>query len=139
MRADVDAWIGLTLLDADGRRLGVIEETYSNKQTGEPLWMVVRTGRIRAQRRFVPLAGATDDGDAIRTPRTKREIDTAPDVDPAQQLSDREVRDLYRHYEMALDPPLETETEIQPETESESEPPPSAEERIADRIRRYTA
>lgn len=99
---DIDAWIGRALIDADGRRLGVIEETYCNKQTGEPLWMVVKSGRIRAQRRFVPLAGASVAGDAIRTPRSKQEVDDSPAIDPAQQLGEDAVRELYRHYRITL-------------------------------------
>jgi hypothetical protein len=98
MGAEVsDAWIGRTLIDGDNRVVGVIEETYANKETMEPLWMVVRAGRFRAHRRFVPLASTTLAGEAVRTPRTKRQIDNSPEVDLTHQLSDEAVQALYRH------------------------------------------
>lgn len=123
---DIDALVGRTLIDGDDRRLGVIEETYSDKQTGEPLWIVVRIGRLRVQRRFVPLAGATVAGDAIRTPRGKREIDGSPAVDPIQQLADDAVRELYRHYGMTLAP-------------AAGEPPQPEQLAPAERVLRYLA
>jgi hypothetical protein len=134
---DIEAWIGRTLLDGDGRTVGVIEETYCNKDSGEPLWMLVRMGRFRAYRRFAPLARATADGDAVRTPRTKRQIDNSPHVDPTHQLADSAVCDLYRHYGMTLE--LRDEGDQAPAPAVEREPEPSAEDAIAERIRRYTA
>lgn len=134
---DIEAWIGRTLLDGDGRAVGVIEETYCNKQSGEPLWMLVRMGRFRTYRRFAPLASATAEGDAVRTPRTKRQIDNSPHVDPAQQLPDSAVCDLYRHYGMPL--ALRDDGDPAPAAPVEREPEPPADDAIAERIRRYTA
>lgn len=52
---------------------------------------------------FVPVAGAVVAGGAVMTPEDRREIDAAPRVEPAEDLGDDDVRDLYLHYGVSLE------------------------------------
>ncbi len=41
---DVQTWRGLKVVDADGDKIGGIEDVYLDRHTGEPAWATVRTG-----------------------------------------------------------------------------------------------
>ena len=43
---DVQTWRGLTMVDADGDKIGKIEAIYLDRQTGEPEWATDRTGLL---------------------------------------------------------------------------------------------
>ena len=57
------------MVDADGHKIGSIEEIYVDRQTGEPDWAAVKTGLFGTKHSYVPIADAepTDD-DKIRVP-----------------------------------------------------------------------
>jgi uncharacterized protein (TIGR02271 family) len=89
---------GQNLHDADGEKIGSIEEIYLDSQTGEPEWALVNTGMFGTKSSFVPLRDASDDGDSLRVPYDKAQVKDAPQMDPDGQLSQREEAELYRHY-----------------------------------------
>ena len=99
---DSDSWIGATLVDGDQRKVGRIEEIYLDEDS-RPAWMVVRMGRIGARQSFVPVAGAVPAGGAVMAPYDRREIEDAPRLEPAEDLADDDVRDLYLHYGLLAD------------------------------------
>lgn len=101
--ANEELWIGSPLLDGDGRRLGTIEELYRHEQTGRPQWVVVRTGRFRSARRFVPLHGAKRTPDGVTTPFARALIAAAPQLRVDERLRDQDVIELYRHYGLPHD------------------------------------
>ena len=43
-REDVLSWRGQDMVDADGDKIGTIEEIYLDAETDEPEWAVVTTG-----------------------------------------------------------------------------------------------
>jgi hypothetical protein len=93
-------WRGQNLLDAEGQRIGTIEEVYLDADTNAPEWALVHTGRLGTGRAFVPLRDAkpTEDGPAV--PFEKSVVKDAPAMDPDGQLTKREEAELYRHYGM---------------------------------------
>lgn len=91
-------WRGATLHDADGHRIGVIDEVYLDADSREPEWALVRTGRLGTGRTFVPLRGTTSGADGPVVPFAKDLVDDAPGVDPDGQISKRDEAVLYRHY-----------------------------------------
>jgi hypothetical protein len=101
---DALGWRGETLHDAEGQRIGTIEEVYLDADTNEPEWALVHTGRLGTGRSFVPLRDArmTEDGPAV--PFDKSIVKDAPGVDPDGELSKREEAELYRHYGMEASP-----------------------------------
>ena len=93
-------WRGATLRDAEGERIGTIDEVYLDADTNAPEWALVHTGRLGTGRAFVPLrdAKATEDGCAV--PFEKGVVKDAPAMVPDGQLTKREEAELYRHYGM---------------------------------------
>jgi uncharacterized protein (TIGR02271 family) len=98
-RSDVLAWRGQDALDADGDKIGSIEEIYLDAETDEPEWALVNTGMFGTKRSFVPLRNAApSDGEGVRVPFDKATVKDAPKVDPDGRLSHDEETELYRHY-----------------------------------------
>ena len=64
-------WIGRTVVDASGRRIGKVARVYMGNLTGEPEWITVKTGLFRRPICFVPLAGVDVDGDILVVPNSR--------------------------------------------------------------------
>ncbi len=95
---DVQTWRGRTALDRDGEKLGKIDEVYLDRQSGEPEWIVVKTGLFGSKSTFVPIRDASADGDDVRVAHEKSLVKDAPNIDPDGELSTDEERRLYEHY-----------------------------------------
>ncbi|NKX53039.1 DUF2382 domain-containing protein [Arthrobacter mobilis] len=89
------------IVDPEGRKIGSLGELYLDDGTQEPNWATVKTGLFGTSETFVPLDGASIDGDDIRVPYTKDQVKDAPRIDPDGQLSEDEEDRLYRHYGLA--------------------------------------
>jgi hypothetical protein len=96
---DVQAWRGKTMVDADGDKIGTIEDIFLDRHTGDPAWAGVRTGLFGRKHTLVPIADAevTDD-DEIRVPVQKEAVKNAPTIDPDGELSPDEERQLWDYY-----------------------------------------
>ena len=96
---DVQTWRGMKVVDADGDKIGTIEDVYLDRQTGEPEWATVKTGVFGLKKSFVPIRDAevTDDNE-VRVPVQKEQVKDAPRVDPEGELSPDEERQLWEHY-----------------------------------------
>jgi sporulation protein YlmC with PRC-barrel domain len=96
---DVQAWKGMKAVDADGDKIGTIEDVFLDRQTGEPEWATVKTGLFGLKSSFVPLRGAEPvDDDTIRIPVDKELVKDAPKVDADGDLTPEEERRLWEHY-----------------------------------------
>jgi uncharacterized protein (TIGR02271 family) len=91
-------WRGQALTDADGSKIGTIEEIYLDADSGQPEWALVHTGMFGTKRNFVPLREASESDQGVTAPYTKDQVKDAPAIDPDGQLSQREEGELYRHY-----------------------------------------
>ena len=89
---------GQQVIDADGDKIGKLEEIYLDDQTGEPTWLAVSTGMFGSNVSFVPLERAERDADGVRVPWDKAKVKEAPNVDPDQHLTPEEEARLYQHY-----------------------------------------
>jgi uncharacterized protein (TIGR02271 family) len=99
--SDVLSWRGQDALDADGDKIGTIEEIYLDAESNEPEWALINTGLFGTKRSFVPLQGASPagEGEGIRVAYDKATVKDAPKVDPDGRLSQEEEAQLYRHYD----------------------------------------
>jgi uncharacterized protein (TIGR02271 family) len=91
-------WSGRTLVDRDGEKIGKIDELYLDQQTDKPEWARVHTGLLGTKRSFVPLAGATPQGEDLKVPVSKDRVKDAPHVEPNAELSEQEEIQLFHHY-----------------------------------------
>jgi hypothetical protein len=96
---DVQTWRGMKMVDADGDKIGTIEEIWLDRHTGEPEWATVKTGLFGLKSSFVPIRGAEVVGDdEVRVPIQKEQVKDAPHVDADTELSPEDERRLYEHY-----------------------------------------
>jgi uncharacterized protein (TIGR02271 family) len=94
-------WRGQDLLDADGDKIGSIDEIYIDSKTEQPEWALVKTGLFGGKGTFVPLSQANPTGDGVQVPFEKSHVKDAPNIEPDGELSQAEERTLYQHYEVA--------------------------------------
>jgi sporulation protein YlmC with PRC-barrel domain len=92
------AWRGKTAVDADGTKIGTVEEVYLDADTDQPEWLAVKTGLFGSRISFVPIADATDAGGDVRVPYSKDQVKDAPHAEADGQLSQDQEAQLYRHY-----------------------------------------
>ncbi len=98
-----DQWLGRTALDADGEKIGTIDDVYLDREAELPEWGLVNTGLFGTQSSFVPLAGAALEGGDVRLGVDKAQIQDAPRIDPDGQLSQEEEARLFSHYAVPYD------------------------------------
>ena len=89
---------GEDLHDTSGEKIGKLEEIYLDAQSGEPEWALVNTGMFGTKSSFVPLQGASQDGDTLQVPYDKAQVKDAPKVDSDGELSQSQESELYAHY-----------------------------------------
>src|SRR3954463_2021266 len=94
-------WIGRTLVDDQSEKVGRIEDIYADDETGKPEWLAVTTGWFAHRISFVPLAGATRQGDNLAVSFPRELIKDAPHAEPDGELSQDEEQRLYQHYGVA--------------------------------------
>jgi uncharacterized protein (TIGR02271 family) len=89
---------GSTVVSRDGEKIGSVEDIYLDRKTEEPEWAMVKTGLFGPRGTFVPLAEATMQGSDIAVPYGKDQVKSAPNMDPAGELSQEQEAELYGHY-----------------------------------------
>jgi uncharacterized protein (TIGR02271 family) len=95
-------WRGRDIIDADGDKVGTLEELFRDEDTQEPEWAVVRTGMFGTKLSFVPIQGAEPRGEDVQVLFSKAQIKDAPRIDDSDgQLSQDEEAQLYEHYGMS--------------------------------------
>jgi len=96
---DVQTWQGRKLVDADGDKIGTIEEILLDRQTGELAWAAVKTGLFGLEHTLVPIGDAEPVGDdEVRVHLDKETVKRAPRIDPGGELSAEDERRLWEHY-----------------------------------------
>jgi uncharacterized protein (TIGR02271 family) len=97
---DVYGWIGNTVVDQSGNKVGKVSQVYLDEQTGQPEWLAINTGLFKSNSSFVPLSGARRDGDQLVVAYDKDMIKGAPQVedDGDGYLSPAEEQELYSYY-----------------------------------------
>ncbi len=97
-------WRGHNMVDRDGDKIGRIEEIFLDSETDSPEWALVRTGLFGTRSTFVPLEGATVQGDTVQVPQEKGVVQDAPGMEREGQLSQEEEEQLYRYYGLEYAP-----------------------------------
>ena len=83
-------WIGQTAYDADGDKIGKIDDIYLDEETGKPEWLAVSTGMFGSKVSFVPITGASSQGDDVHLQFSKEQVKGAPTAEPDGALSQQE-------------------------------------------------
>jgi uncharacterized protein (TIGR02271 family) len=96
----VAAWVGQTAVDVDGDKIGTVDAVYEDDDGSGPEWFAVSTGWFGSHVSFVPVQGATSEGDQLRLPYSKELVKDAPRAEADGHLSPEEEARLYSHYDM---------------------------------------
>lgn len=95
--ADARSWAGYKLDGLDGRTAGRVEGVLVDGRSGEPTWLVVRTGRLRGHS-AVPIELAAGGIGHVWVPYSREAIRGAPEIDPKVGLDAESERALCDHY-----------------------------------------
>ncbi|MGY3127433.1 uncharacterized protein (TIGR02271 family) [Agrococcus sp. UYP33] len=88
-----------TVYDSAGDKIGGVKQVYTDDTTGEPQFVTVNTGLFGARESFVPVRGATRQGDDIHVPYTKDFVKDAPGIDADGHMEESEQDELFRYYD----------------------------------------
>jgi uncharacterized protein (TIGR02271 family) len=95
---NIEEWRGAKAVDANGDKVGTVDEIYLDRGSQEPEWVTVSTGLFGTRTSFVPIGDAQLTDGEVRLSYTKDQIKDAPSVDADGALSSDEERHLYEHY-----------------------------------------
>jgi uncharacterized protein (TIGR02271 family) len=95
-----EGWIGHQVVDPAGDKIGKASQIYVDDQSGQPEWLAINTGMFKSKSSFVPLQGATADGDQLVVAYDKAKVKDAPQVedDDDGYLTPAEEQELYTYY-----------------------------------------
>ncbi|ROR65481.1 DUF2382 domain-containing protein [Agrococcus jenensis] len=88
-----------TVYDSDGDKIGAVKQVYTDDTTGEPQFVTVNTGLFGSRESFVPVSGATRQGDDIHVPYTKAFVKDAPGIEADGHMEESEQDELFRYYD----------------------------------------
>jgi sporulation protein YlmC with PRC-barrel domain len=101
---------GMDVVDANGEKIGTVEDVYYDDDTGRAEWIGIGTGIFGLRRRVVPVIGARREDDAIRVPYPKDLVKDSPTVD-GDHISPEQEEELYAHYGSSARPPMGADLE----------------------------
>jgi hypothetical protein len=102
---NLSEWRGRTLNDANGERIGKLEDVYFDIDTEEAQFGTVKEGLFGRHLTFVPLVGATVGPDSLQVATTVAEVKGAPNIAvESEQLTTEDESVLYHHYKLNYTP-----------------------------------
>lgn len=96
---NIDRIIGAKVIDTTGDKIGSVGQVFLDDRTNQPTWVTVNTGLFGTKETFIPLQGATQNGDDLQVAYEKNLVKDAPNIDvDSGHLSPQEEAELYRYY-----------------------------------------
>jgi hypothetical protein len=103
--ADLREWRAHDVVDAEGRKIGVLEAVYVDTGTDEPAMATVRTGLPTRHRLvFVPVGEVTAGPGYVRVPYTKALVKSAPSIGTDDVLPVGDEEAIFQHYGLPYAP-----------------------------------
>jgi hypothetical protein len=121
--AEALGWRGFELDDSGGRPAGRVEGAYVDSATGNPVWLVVATGRRRrAKTIVVPLRECAAMPGRVWIAQDRDAILAAPTVDPARPLLREHETAICAHYGIGEQVGRHAEVIARPESSVTAQP-----------------
>lgn len=95
----VDDLLNAKVLDADGDRIGSVQQVYLSQTDQQPLFITVNTGIFGTRESFIPLQGASFHDDALYVAYDKGVVKDAPNIEADSELVDDEQQAIYDYYD----------------------------------------
>lgn len=103
---NVAEWHGKTLVDAEGEKIGKLEDVYVDVEDDVPQFATVKEGLIGRHLTFVPLGGIRVGPDELQVAVYRSQVKAAPNIEMhGEELSQADESALYHHYELNYTPP----------------------------------
>jgi len=101
---DIRDWVGLSVVDQEGAKIGALESVYFDTSTDQATFGTVKVGFPGGGRLvFVPLIGAKVAPKHIRVMTGKKLAKDAPSIDTDGQLASEAEPDIYAYYGMTYE------------------------------------
>ncbi|MBN1319669.1 MAG: PRC-barrel domain-containing protein [Thermoleophilia bacterium] len=94
----LSGWVDLEVFDADGDKIGTVTDVRYGKNTGELVWLIVKTGLLGLKKVAVPSNEVERQGGRVVARLDKDRITGAPGVSTERILADDEERDICTYY-----------------------------------------
>ncbi|MEU1282156.1 PRC-barrel domain-containing protein [Streptomyces sp. NPDC005805] len=103
--ADIREWRNEEVVDADGKKIGVLEAVYVDTRSDEPTVVTVSIG-LPGRRKlvFVPLAGAVVGPGYLRVAYGKALVKDAPSMGTDDVLPVENEKEIFIHYSLPYEP-----------------------------------
>ena len=101
---DIKDWRGQDVLDAQGDKLGKLDEVYYDTRSDLPSFGAVKSGTLSKHVTLVPLTAATAGQSYVRVTTSKDQFKNAPSFDPDAELSADDEAASYRYYGLDYQP-----------------------------------
>lgn len=102
---DFSQWRGRDVLIADGRqKLGKVDHVYCEAVSNEPLFLCVKTGRVRRRHMLVPVQDSVVSPEHLTVPWEKADIADALITGTGHELASEDEERVFRHYGIAYRP-----------------------------------
>jgi len=90
---------GSDVIDAQGEKVGQLEDIYYDDDSGQPEWIGVKSGMINKTKHLVPLEGAQQSDGSLRIAYPKDRVEGTPEINE-EHISPATEAELYRIYEL---------------------------------------
>ena len=105
---DPPDYVHRAAVDPEGNRIGKISKVYLDRQTGQPTWVLVKTGLFGTRQSLAPIQRSRLDGELVVLAASKDQVKDAPNIEPDVDISDSEQDALRQYYSGHLDTADET-------------------------------
>jgi hypothetical protein len=103
--ADIREWRGQDVVDADGKKIGVLESIYVDTATDDPWFATVIVGLFGRRRLvFVPLADAMVGPGYLKVAFARSTVKGAPAIDTDGVLPAEQEPEVFSHYQLQYAP-----------------------------------
>ncbi|MET1064183.1 MAG: hypothetical protein ABWX85_04370 [Arthrobacter sp.] len=90
---------GGIVVDVAGEKIGSVEQVFTSGDSGEPVFVTVRTGLFGMSESFAPLSGASLEESVIRVAFAKETVKNGPRIHSDRgAITETQERELYNYY-----------------------------------------
>ncbi|MFF2297966.1 PRC-barrel domain-containing protein [Arthrobacter sp. NPDC058127] len=90
---------GGIVVDADGEKIGSVEQIFTSGDSGDPVFVTVRTGLFGMSESFAPLSGASLENSVIRVAFAKDKVKNGPRIESDRGvITETQEQELYSYY-----------------------------------------
>lgn len=90
---------GGIVVDVAGEKIGSVEQVFTSGDSGDPVFVTVRTGLFGMSESFAPLSGASLEESVIRVAFAKDTVKNGPRIDSDRgAITETQEQELYTYY-----------------------------------------